>query len=481
MKLNKMFPESSEVEIYDLSSDSREKTNNGLYFALKGFNVDGHKFIDGAIENGAVAIVHSDDIDHKQEGISYIQVEDVTTELHRAANIYYGHPSQKMRVHGITGTNGKSTTSKLLYSILNDLGVKAGYIGTVSVEYNGKVFPATLSTPDILSLHRIIEKMRQDGVTDLCMEVSSQGLDLRRVESIEFTDASFTNLSHEHLDYHHNLEEYFQAKNIFFKQVSGKGIIISNIDDVYGQRVYDEACSPKVSYAIEKEADYKATNLQLEKNKTFFTLLHNNLEYAVESPFLAKFNVSNVLNVIAILHENGHPLEKILHALKISPGVEGRLELIDEGQDFQVIVDYAHTPDSFELLFNYLNSVKEEGARLIAVFGNQGSRDAEKRPIMGEIATRLCDIVVLTEVDNRFEEVDDILKDIIKGAVRDNWQIVHDRRAAIYQGIQLARPNDIVVILGKGQEDVIQRGAIKDPYIGDHVCARNVLRGEIYK
>lgn len=481
MKLNQIFEDANDIEILQLLDDSRVISNQGMYFARVGLVHNGHNYITQAIDNGAVAIVHSEEVDHKQEGIEYILVKDVVSALHHASNVFFNYPSRRLNVHGVTGTNGKSTTMKVLYNLLRASGINAGYIGTVSVEYGDLILAPTLSTPDILPLQTLLYEMAESGVTDVCLEVSSQGLDLRRVEGIQFQDASFTNLSHDHLDYHHTMESYFIAKKKFFDDINKDCMVIVNLDDEYSKRILDMGHEYQVTYGIHQKADYQAVDVVYFEDHTEFNLLYEGKSYPVVSNFVAEFNVHNVLNVMAILHENGMDLELIIPLLKDAKGVEGRLELIDEGQNFQVYVDYAHSPDSFEILFKYLNSVKKEHASLVAVFGAQGSRDAAKRPIMGEIATKYCDHVVFTEVDNRFEEVEDVIADVVKGAVSDNYEIVVPRKGAIYKAITDAKENDIIVILGKGHEDVIQRGSIHEPYLGDHVVARNVLKGETYE
>lgn len=481
MKLNQIFPETNDIEISQLLDDSRVISNQGMYFARVGLVHNGHNYIAQAIENGAVAIVHSEEVDHKQEGIEYILVKDVVSALHHACNVFFNYPSHRLNVHGVTGTNGKSTTMKVLYNLMRSSGIHAGYIGTVSVEYGDIILAPTLSTPDILELQTLLYEMAESGVTDVCLEVSSQGLDLRRVEGIKFQDASFTNLSHDHLDYHHTMESYFIAKRKFFEDVDPDCMIIVNVDDEYAKRILNMNHLHQVSYGIHEKADYQAVDVQYFESHTEFNLKYKGTLYPIVSNFVAEFNVHNILNVIAILHENGMDLELIIPLLKDAKGVEGRLELIDEGQNFQVYVDYAHSPDSFEILFQYLNTVKKPGASLVAVFGAQGSRDAAKRPIMGAIATQYCDHVVFTEVDNRFEEVEDVIADVVAGAVSDNYEIVVSRKGAICKAIHDAQENDIIVILGKGHEDVIQRGSIHEPYLGDHVVARNVLKGEHYE
>lgn len=476
MKLNTIFKEANDIEILQLIDDSREVSNKGLYFARKGFNFDGHNFINGAIENGAVAIVHSDEVINKIDGIEYILVDDVVAALHHACNVFYDYPSHKMKIHGITGTNGKSTTMKTLYNMLRRFGVNAAYVGTVSVEYGDLILPPGLSTPDILPLYKLYDDMVKNGVTDVCQEVSSQGLDLRRVDSIKFNDASYTNLSHDHLDFHKTMEEYYQAKHRFFEIIAKDTTRIVNIDDEHGALLAKENPEHTLTYAIDNEADYQAIDLDLGGDKTVFTLKYKNNEYKVISSLVARFNVYNVLNVIAIMHNDGYELERIIKELETIQGVEGRLDVIDEGQDFSVFVDYAHSPDSFKVVFEYLNSIKQKGKRLISVFGGTGNRDKEKRPMTAALATAMCDYVIITEVDNRFEKTEDIIADVVSGVVNDNYEVVVDRVEAVTKAVNIAQSGDIVVLLGKGQERVLQRGSVFEPFIGDDIAAKNALK-----
>lgn len=476
MKLNDIFKETSDIIISQLVDDSREMSQRGLYFARKGFNFDGHSFIKDAIKNGAVAIVHSDEVTDKVEGIEYILVPDVVAALHHACNIFYDYPSNKMKIHGITGTNGKSTTMKTLYNVLRRFGVNAAYVGTVSIEYGDKILPPGLSTPDILTLYKLYDDMVKHGVTDVCQEVSSQGLDLGRVDGIKFKEASYTNLSHDHLDFHKSMQEYFNAKHRFFEIIDEDTTRIINIDDEYGYKLAMENPPSTITYAIDKQADYQATDLELGKDETRFTLIYKQKKFEVVTSLVARFNVYNVLNVIAILHNEGYELKRILKELESIQAVEGRLNIIDLGQDFTVIVDYAHSPDSFKVVFEYLNSIKPKGKRLISVFGGTGNRDREKRPMTAALATAMCDYVIITEVDNRFEKTEDIIADVVSGVVDDNYEVVVDRVEAVYKAINIAQTGDIVVLLGKGKERVLQRGNVFEPFIGDDIAAYNALK-----
>lgn len=479
MKLNRLFGIDSEKEISHLILDSRTQTEQGLFFCLEGLTVDGHKYTQSAIDNGCVAIVHHKELDSYQEGIEYILVDDTMDELHRVSNVFFDTPSRKMVMNTITGTNGKSTVMKTLRNILLRLGVNAGYIGTISVEYNDYIFSPSLTTPDIVELQGILNDMVNEGVEEVCLEVSSQGLSLRRVDAIHFDDASFTNLSHDHLDYHKTMEEYFKAKKILFDRLDDEAFIIINADDEYGRRLIEEGYLHLKTYGIAQSSDYRAKDLVIGEFGTQFTLVHEGQEYPVETNFIADFNVYNVLNVIAILHEKGYGFDRILPELVDIEHVDGRLNRVDEGQDFKVFVDFGHAPDSMANVFKYVRSITPKENKMICVFGAAGARDTLKRPKMGKVATEMCDHVIITEHDNRNEEVVDITKDIVSGVVGDNWEFVPIRIDAIRKAIGMAQPGDSVVLNGKGEEKFIYRAFGKEDWMGDEVAASKILKGEL--
>lgn len=479
MKLNRLFDIDSNQDIDVLVLDSRDKVKNGLFFCLEGLTVDGHAYVNKAIENGCVAIVHHHELDNYDDSIVYIKVQDTMDELHRVTNIFFDNPSSKMKIHTITGTNGKSSVMKTLRNILVAMGHKAGYIGTISVEYNDHKFSPSLTTPDIVELQGILKDMVDEGITEVCIEVSSQGLALRRVDAIQFHDASFTNLTHDHLDYHKNMEDYFQAKKVLFDRMGTESFTIINADDAYGQRLIKENYPNLKTYAIDNAADYKANNIKLGINNTEFTLEHQGKSYFVDTNLLAHFNVYNVLNVIAILHEDGHAIEDIIPYLKDVEHVDGRLTKVEEGQDFKVFVDFGHAPDSMANVFEYVRSITPKDNKMICVFGAAGARDTLKRPKMGAVSTSMCDHVIITEHDNRNEEVVDITKDIVSGVVSDNWEFVPIRIEAIRKALSMAKPGDSVVLNGKGEERFIYREFGKEDWMGDEVCAARILRGEL--
>lgn len=475
MKLNTVFETQSSVDIEHLILDSRQKTTNGLFFCLEGLSVDAHQFVSGAIANGCVAIVHHKDLAEYNPDIEYIRVADTMDALHRVSNVFFDNPSKKMKMHTITGTNGKSTTMKTVRNILVKMGVKAGYIGTISVEYNDHIYAPTLTTPDVVELQGILRDMLDEGIEEVCLEVSSQGLSLRRVDAIHFDDASFTNLSHDHLDYHKTMEDYFQAKKILFDRLDHQAHTIINADDPYGQRLISENYPNLKTYGIETEADFRAKDIVLGEYGTQFTLVHEGKEYAVNTNFIADFNVYNVLNVIAILHQRGDSIETILPYLVDVEHVDGRLNRIEEGQDYKVFVDFGHAPDSMANVFKYVRSITPIGNKMICVFGAAGARDTLKRPKMGAVATSMCDHVIITEHDNRNEAVVDITKDIVSGVVSDNWEFVPIRYDAMRKALEMAQPGDSVVFNGKGEEKFIYRADGKEKWMGDEVAAAELI------
>lgn len=476
MKLNDLVANTSDIEIKSLILDSREKTDHGMFFALEGLTVDGHDYIAQAIENGCVAVVHSKPI-VIQEGIHYILVDNVMEALHDITSKFYDNPSKKLYVYGITGTNGKSTTMLTVRNILKRMGVKAGYIGTISVEYGDHKFSPSLTTPDIVELQSYLKDMVDAGMEEVCLEVSSQGLALHRVDSIDFDNATFTNLSHDHLDYHKNMDSYFEAKKLLFDRLKPEGFMVLNTDDVYSQKLIAQHYPHKVvTYGIENQADFMAKDIELYSNSTRFTLVHEGKEYPVVSSFVAHFNVYNMLGVIAILHQRGYAIEAIIPHLEDIEHVDGRQTVVKEGQDFNVFVDFGHSPDSMAKVFEFVRSITPKENKVISVFGAAGARDHLKRPIMGRVASTMTDWVILTEHDNRNEIVEEITADIITGMPNQNYEFVPIRYQAIEKALRMANPGDSIVLIGKGEEKFIYREFGKEKWMGDEVAASEILK-----
>lgn len=470
--LNELIEGAPEVQIDHLFTDSRKASENGMFFCIKGIMNDGHKFVDSAINNGAVCIVHCDDLTHYKEGVLYYKVNDVDDELNRVASLFYDDPSSKLKVFGVTGTNGKTTVTSLIQDILNSQ-INTGYIGTINIAYNNKTISAEYTTPEVIDLQHVMAEMVSENVKALAIEVSSHALIQKRVMALNVDYPIFTNLTHEHLDYHGTMEHYFEAKSELFKHLTEDQHAIINIDDEYGRKLLDLEIPNYVTYGIDHDADYRAINAEYSFDHTKFTLVHQQKEYEVVSNLVAKFNLSNLLAAIAALHESGMALEDIISKVNHLKQISGRVERINFDDDFQVIVDYAHTPDGFESLFKYAKSIVKD-KRIISVFGSAGERDILKRKVLGEIANEYSDMIILTADDPRNESVADISKEIAEG-IDKNYIVIENRYDAIYQAIQLANKCDIILVLGKGNDQYMALESGREPYIGDVNIVNEIL------
>lgn len=471
-KLNDLISDAPQICINSLFTDSREKVDQGIFFCIKGILNDGHKFVDSAIRNGAVCIVYSDELSEYQEDIVYVKVKDVNDELNRIASLFYNDPSDKLTVFAVTGTNGKTTVTSLIQSILNTQ-VNTGYIGTINIAYNNKSIQADYTTPDVIDLQKHMSNMCNEDVKALAIEVSSHSLIQKRVSALKYDYAVFTNLTHEHLDYHGTMEEYFKAKSLLFENLNESQTAIINVDDEYGRKLSELSFKNIITYGIDNDADYQALNAEYGIDYTKFTLKVSNKEYEVESSLVAKFNLSNLLAAIASLHQYGMSIEHIIKVVKDLDQISGRVERISFDNDFQVIVDYAHTPDGFESLFKYAKEIVKD-KKIISVFGSAGERDILKRKVLGEIANKYSDMIILTEDDPRNEEVSNICKQIAEG-IDKKYVIIENRYSAIYQAIEQANTNDIILVLGKGNDQYMALTTGREPYMGDVNIVKEIL------
>ncbi len=474
MKLTDLFEGVPEIEIKGLMADSRRKRPDSIFFCIKGLVSDGHKFVDQAIANGARVIVHSEQLEHMQDDIIYIRVNDVIDAFNKVADVFYGFPSHKLTMYGVTGTNGKSSTSCIMRDILNPM-TPTGYIGTISIEYGNVKLPPLLTTPNIDDLHGILKDMVDAGMKCCALEASSIGIEQGRVDAIDFDAAVFTNLTHDHLDYHGTMENYFRAKKKLFDNLKKTAVAVTNIDDPYGERMIADCKCRTVTFSLTKKADYQVIKYQLLKDRTRITLCTNEMDYEIETNLVAKFNIYNLVGAIAALHETGVPISMMLPAIRNLHQIEGRMERIDEGQPFSILVDFAHTPDGIEQVCKYASAITPKGKRIISVTGSAGKRDTEKRSEFGEILDKYTDMIILTEDDPRDEDASEIAQEIASGIKDTNYIIVESRYDAIRQAIELADPNDTVIILGKGDEKFIYREFGREPYEGDDEVAREVL------
>jgi len=487
MKLAELIPTDTAgadaVEIAALAYDSRDVGPGALFCCVVGEHSDGHDFAAQAVARGAVALMAERSLDL---GVPEVLVPSVRAVMGPLAARFHGDPSARLRVVGVTGTNGKTTTAYLVRALLQAGGERCGLLGTVTSVIAGAERPVTRTTPEAIDVQRVLREMLDGGDGACAMEVSSHALELGRVDGVHFAAAIFTNLTQDHLDFHADMEEYFQAKRRLFVGAERPGVCVVNVEDPYGQRLAAEL--PDVAtFAVQREvaspsetaggrpADYRARDVRMDFAGCRFTLHTPVGERQVSLPLPGRFNVANALAALAATHAMGADLDVLVAALARGVRVPGRFEPVHEGQDFAVLVDYAHTPDSLE---NVLRAARELArARVICVFGAGGDRDRGKRPLMGEIAVRLADVVVVTSDNPRSEEPEAIVREIV--ASIDRSERVHievDRRLAIGQAIALARADDVIVIAGKGHEQGQEfAGGRKEPF-DDVTVARDALR-----
>lgn len=450
-----------DLEITAVTADSRKVQVGSLFVALVGHNVDGHRFCSQAIAHGAVALLVENDRDIAySQGITVIKVSDTRRALAILADAFYGHPSRQLKVIGVTGTNGKTTTTHLIRSILEDQGYKTGLIGTISTVIGHEVVESKNTTPESIDLHQTLARMVAANCQYAIMEVSSHALYQGRVRGAEYASSIFTNLTQDHLDYHRTLEEYRNAKGLLFAQMGNTygarhRPVILNGDDPTSIKYAKMTAAPVITYGIEQKADVHARNLVIGDHGITFWLETWMGSAEVTLQLTGKFNVYNSLAAIAATLIEGIDLGSIIASLAKVTGVDGRLQRVDGGQCYTVLVDYAHTPDSLE---NVLTTIRQFAkGRVITIVGCGGDRDRGKRPLMARIASKWSDYTIFTSDNPRHEEPEAIIADMVAGlseAERSflNYEVVIDRKAAIYRGISEANKQDIVLIAGKGHE-----------------------------
>ncbi len=442
------------IDIKGIAYDSRQVEPGYLFVCISGFKTDGHLYIDQAIKNGASAILIEKAIDHI-DAVTIIMTANNRKALALLASNFYGRPSHNMKVIGITGTNGKTTTTHLIKAILEEAGLKTGLMGTLYARVDDKTIDFGHTTPEAPEVEKFMEICQENKAQYVVMEVSSHALDLYRVNCIDFNIAVFTNLTQDHLDYHNSMEQYQASKLRLFNMIApgNKNFVAVNADDKYSGDFIRAAKAPVYTYGLSDNSDIKATNVKIDLKGSQFTLSFRGSTINIKVKLIGMFSIYNVLAAIAVGLGEGIGLEIIKTALEKVNGVPGRFEQVDEGQDFTVVVDYAHTPDGLE---NILKTGRQLTTnRIITVFGCGGDRDRGKRPLMGEVAARYSDFCVVTSDNPRSEEPEAIINDIVPGldGVKDSrYAIVIDRREAINHAVRLARPGDLLIIAGKGHE-----------------------------
>ena len=462
-----------DLDINNVEYDSRKVSENTLFICIKGFNSDGHKYIQSAIEKGAKAFLIQDDINI--DGYTFIRVNDTRSSMAKVADNFYNHPSKKLGVIGVTGTNGKTSITTFLSEILKANNNKVGLIGTIKIFDGEKDVESNSTTPESVDLQSCFNTMVNNNCDYCAMEVSSHSLVLNRVDETDFKLGLFTNLTPDHLDFHKDLEDYRQAKEKLFYKTSVANII--NIDDEGGKKIYENIKSlktPVYTYGIDNKADFMAKDIHISASGVSYKLITPTYEEDVFIPVPGKFTVYNTLAVIAACYMLNIDKDVVLKALKDTNGVAGRFETVQNDKGISVIVDYAHTPDALE---NILNTAKEfVKGNIITIFGCGGDRDATKRPLMGKISQKLSDTCIVTSDNPRTEDPKLIIDDILDGLDKENrnYKVIIDRKEAIEEAIKMAKKDDVVIIAGKGHENYQIIGKNKH-HFDDKEIARDCL------
>ncbi|MCO7126294.1 UDP-N-acetylmuramoyl-L-alanyl-D-glutamate--2,6-diaminopimelate ligase [Sporolactobacillus shoreicorticis] len=440
-------------EINDLIIDSRLVKPGALFFCIKGHHVDGHRFAVQAEKNGAAAIIAQNRID---VSIPVIYVSDTHRALAMVADHYYGHPSHSLHMIGVTGTNGKTTITYLVQSIQEAAGMNTGLIGTMGMRYKNELIPVANTTPEVHLIHKNLAEMKARGAVSAVMETSSNALYDGRVHGCDFNIGIFTNLTEDHLDLHGTMKDYMYAKSLLFSQLGNsyggqKKAAVLNADDPASDVYRHMTAVPVISYGINKAADFHAASIQIKPAGTDFILETGGETYPVSMKLIGKFSVYNVLAALAACSVRGLAITEMIRAVEQIKGVSGRFEPVDAGQNFTVIVDYSHTPDSLE---NALDTIREFAKkRVIAIVGCGGDRERGKRPLMAKIAVDKSDLAILTSDNPRTEDPEAILREMEHGVKGRSYKKIVDRREAIQFAMRHAESGDIVLIAGKGHED----------------------------
>ena len=438
------------LSINKIEFDSRLISDGDMYVAITGVNVDGHSFISQAIQNGANCIVCEKTPENKTDGVVYINVKSSRKALAIISSNYFDNPSSKLNLIGVTGTNGKTTIATLLFDLYKELEIKSGLISTVKISYDNKNFNANQTTPDSLSINRFLSEMVNSNVRYCFMEVSSHGIDQNRTDGLVFKGGIFTNLTHDHLDYHESFENYRDTKKQFFDSLSNNSFALTNNDDKNGMVMLQNTIADKYTYSLNSVSDFKAKIL--ESSFDGMLLKINSTEFW--SKLVGKFNAYNILSVYSAASILGLPKNELLKAISSLDAVAGRFQFYKKNK-ITAIVDYAHTPDALENILKSINEIKTSENNLITVVGCGGNRDKSKRPLMGDIASNLSSKVIFTSDNPRFEDPEIIIEEMISGvrSTNSNKTIsISNRKEAIKAACQFARTNDIILVAGKGHE-----------------------------
>ncbi|WP_373718305.1 UDP-N-acetylmuramoyl-L-alanyl-D-glutamate--2,6-diaminopimelate ligase [Bacteroides heparinolyticus] len=451
---------STDVEITGINIDSRLIEAGHLFMAMRGTQTDGHAYIPAAIGKGAVAVLCEELPEKPEAGIAYIQVKDSEDAVGKVATAFYGDPTSKMELVGVTGTNGKTTIATLLYNMFRYFGYKAGLISTVCNYIDERPVPTEHTTPDPITLNRLLGEMADSGCKYVFMEVSSHSIAQKRISGLKFAGGIFTNLTRDHLDYHKTVENYLKAKKAFFDGLPKTAFAITNADDKNGKVMVQNCRAVVKTYSTQTMADYKARIMECHFEGMFLEI--EGREVGVQ--FTGRFNASNLLAVYGAARMLGKQTDDILIAMSMLKCVSGRLEPIHSPKGFTAIVDYAHTPDALKNVLLSIHEILQATGQVITVCGAGGNQDKGKRPIMAKESARLSDRVIITSDNPRFEEPQDIINDMLAGLDKDDLQktiSIVDRREAIKTACMLAKRGDVILVAGKGHENYQEIKGVK--------------------
>lgn len=463
-----------DIDVKDLQLDSRKVRRGSAFIAVKGTHTDGHEFIESVESAFPSAIICDQMPSRLRDDITYIQVEDSAVASGLLAHNFYGQPSEKLRLVGVTGTNGKTTITTLLYKLFTSLGYTCGMLSTVENHIGSKTLPATHTTPDPISLNQLLHDMVEAGCEFVFMETSSHAIHQHRIGGLFYAGGIFSNITHDHLDYHQTFDEYIRVKKLFFDGLSSAAFALTNVDDKRGGVMLQNTAAAKYTYSLKTTADFKGKIL--ENNLTGLVMLVNDQE--VHFRLIGEFNAYNLLAVFGAAICLGEEKSEILRNLSVLTGAEGRFDyMISPKEKIVGIVDYAHTPDALENVLSTIRKLRKSDERIITVVGCGGDRDKTKRPFMGVVACKLSDQVVFTSDNPRSEDAGTILKDMEAGlntAARRKFISIIDRREAIKTAVSLSHPADIVLVAGKGHEKYQEIKGIKNPF-DDKAVLREVI------
>ncbi len=455
---------STAVQVNSLQIDSRKVTEGDAFIAINGATADGHNFIDTAVNKNAGVIICETMPPDRKEGVTYIQVENSAAAAGFMAHNYYGQPSEKLKLIGITGTNGKTTIATLLYKLFTQLGYNCGLLSTVQNHIGKRIVPATHTTPDAITLNKLLKEMREDGCTHVFMETSSHAVNQQRIAGLKFAGGIFSNITHDHLDYHKTFEEYIRVKKAFFDSLNSEAFAISNADDKRGTVMLQNTNATKYYYSLKTVADFKGRILENSLSGLVMTVNDQEVHFRL----IGEFNAYNLLAVYGAALCLGEDKNEILIHLSAMTGAEGRFEYYISPKEKVIgIIDYAHTPDALINVLTTIQKLKKGHEQIITVVGCGGDRDATKRPIMAEAACEYSDKAIFTSDNPRSEDPLDILRNMEEGlstAARRKYISISDRKEAIKTAVSLAKADDIVLIAGKGHEKYQESAGVRSPF-----------------